>query len=678
MGTQAVPSAPSAGAASKSEQSTLTILDIVKHAVTTIINTLDEKDRLSLVSYSSFATLVFPLLPMSESGRMRATNMLKTLRADGMTNIWDGLKTGLDVLRAGADVRGGLAGNASVLLLTDGVPNKEPPKPYLQMLEDYRLGYNGKLPGTITTFGFGYQLNSPLLLELAHDGGAHYGFIPDPGMVGTAFVNALANIMSTSVKGAVLELTPTDGAQFVDKPLGSLPCVTVGDAPGNGLRIDLGDLQISQSRDVLVRMELPDGQDGSSYLRAALTYKVPGDALEYSMVTVGPPITRSFFEEAGNIGLQQARANELMNVAAEKYRLRAVVAFNEAIQLSGIKRDNPTNDLAGGRIKIADLTDELSAWLSNEGDALHQACVDADDGTVDPFIRMEALLEDLQGQGVQAFSRPDWYYKWGVHYIPSLARAHQLQQCSNFKDPGVQHYGGSVFRHVRDHADEVFCNLPPPGDKAKNIDMKEQYNNRDNPCFHGDCEVQMADGSLKRASEVVQGDKVMGASGCTETVMCVVRTEIDGGVTELVELPSKLNGSGPLLVTPWHPVLVQQSWSFPAMVSPQTLKARECEAVYSFVLHEQKVAGRRGSMGICGYEVATLGHGVLGDPVLSHEFFGSEAVLEALSKGSADGWAKGLIRLKAGAMLRGGVDQKSVADSDGVGRVVGIKENFVL
>ncbi len=113
------------------------------------------------------------------------------------------------------------------------------------------------------------------------------------------------------------------------------------------------------------------------------------------------------------------------------------------------------------------------------------------------------------------------------------------------------------------------------------------------------------------------------------------------------------------------------------MVSPQTLKTRQCEAVYSFVLHEQKVVGRRGSMSICGYEVATLGHGVLGDPVLSHEFFGSEAVVEALSKGSADGWAKGLIRLKAGAMRRGSVDQKSEAGSE-IGRVVGIKENFVL
>ena len=35
----------------------------------------------------------------------------------------------------------------------------------------------------------------------------------------------------------------------------------------------------------------------------------------------------------------------------------------------------------------------------------------------------------------------EYYVKWGRHYLPSLARAHLLQQCNNFKDPGVQGYG---------------------------------------------------------------------------------------------------------------------------------------------------------------------------------------------------------------------------------------------
>jgi hypothetical protein len=32
------------------------------------------------------------------------------------------------------------------------------------------------------------------------------------------------------------------------------------------------------------------------------------------------------------------------------------------------------------------------------------------------------LLKDLTGQVKQAFSRYDWFSKWGIHYLPSITR----------------------------------------------------------------------------------------------------------------------------------------------------------------------------------------------------------------------------------------------------------------
>ena len=46
--------------------------------------------------------------------------------------------------------------------------------------------------------------------------------------------------------------------------------------------------------------------------------------------------------------------------------------------------------------------------------------------------------------------------------MPSLAGAHLLQLCYNFKDTGVQHYGGELFSTLRDSIDELFNKLPPP------------------------------------------------------------------------------------------------------------------------------------------------------------------------------------------------------------------------
>jgi Mg-chelatase subunit ChlD len=48
--------------------STFSILDIVKHSIRTIMETLNGKDRLSIVKYSDVATVVAPLTHMDVKG----------------------------------------------------------------------------------------------------------------------------------------------------------------------------------------------------------------------------------------------------------------------------------------------------------------------------------------------------------------------------------------------------------------------------------------------------------------------------------------------------------------------------------------------------------------------------------------------------------------------------------
>ena len=190
------------------EYSGLCLLDIVKHAVKTVIATLNDKDRLALVSYSNSAAVVFDLMTMDAVGKENAISMLDRLKTGGMTNLWDGLKNGLDILKNRVLPGGSVFGNnASVLLLTDGEPNIEPPRGHIPMLKRYADANHGRYPGIISTFGFGYQLDSALLRQIAIQGGGMYAFIPDSGFVGTAFVNALANILATVTTDALLQIT---------------------------------------------------------------------------------------------------------------------------------------------------------------------------------------------------------------------------------------------------------------------------------------------------------------------------------------------------------------------------------------------------------------------------------------------------------------------------------------
>lgn len=115
-------------------------------------------------------------------------------------------------------------------------------------------------------------------------------------------------------------------------------------------------------------------------------------------------------------------------------------------------------------------------------------------------------------------------------FLLFILGAHLLQQCNNFKDPGVQHYGkGALFISVRDEMDGIFCNLPAPK-RAHNtafvdstthsapIDMSV-FNNADNPCFHGSCTVKLFDGSIKLVKDIRRGDQLYPHGGKVNYVL---------------------------------------------------------------------------------------------------------------------------------------------------------------
>merc|ERR1740138_973778 len=122
------------------------------------------------------------------------------------------------------------------------------------MLRRLRDKAGGKLPCTVSTFGFGYDLDSELLHELAVIGSGTYAFIPDAGFVGTVFVNAMANLLVTVATNVRLTLEPCGGASLPSKSIsGSHPCKLQGAA----LQVELTPLLFGQSKDILLRMFMP-------------------------------------------------------------------------------------------------------------------------------------------------------------------------------------------------------------------------------------------------------------------------------------------------------------------------------------------------------------------------------------------------------------------------------------
>ncbi len=138
------------------ENTGLSLLDIVKHALRTIIQALGQHDYLSVVSFSDSADVLFPLTRMSNAGKALTLSLLDKLQPDACTNLWGGIKRGLEIMHEGNKSRGYI-GNSSLFVLTDGTPNVgEPPnKDYALALQGLRERHGGDLAGTIHTFGFG-------------------------------------------------------------------------------------------------------------------------------------------------------------------------------------------------------------------------------------------------------------------------------------------------------------------------------------------------------------------------------------------------------------------------------------------------------------------------------------------------------------------------------------------
>ncbi|KAK6540371.1 hypothetical protein TWF694_009172 [Orbilia ellipsospora] len=610
-------SAPAQSEDGKTKEDTgLTILDVVKHAMKTIIATLNDDDRLAIVAFDTRAELITDFQHSTTSGKSSLNTCVDKLQPKASTNLWDGLKMGMNLLH---DVQHKAEGSsssttakkaegrlASIFILTDGQPNVNPPRGHIPMLQQW-LEAHPDTRFAINSFGFGYDLESALMSDIARTGGGHYGFIPDAGMVGTVFVHALANLFSTYATGCHLNVEIPDGAK-VKKPRGEFTYIE----SSWGAKIDIGDLQYGQSRDFIIELEGMNRQNPEDII-ITLAAK-PWNAQEVINVAITTTTSPEPNAESQDYKYHLHR----LNLVTEIYSLcqRALKKPNDAV----------VAELKASKAKFEAQSKAIKQDLQGHAAA-------------------EALGTDISGEVTLAVSdNGKAWNKWGRHYFPSLARAHQMQRCNNFKDPGLQVYGqnSQLFTQSRDFADAEFDKLPPPTPSAppmptysqgrgwfgssstanasapaprQKLASMSRYNVRGGVCFTGDCLVTLGDGTQARMDSLRRGTSVLTAKGPAE-VSVIVKTKVFGQ-TQICKI-------GEMKVTPWHPIYHEGAWKFPSDIA--TPEMVSCDAVYSVLLLPSPYVDAH-SIYVDGVRVVTLGHGLIEKPeegrdVRNHEFFG--------------------------------------------------------
>ena len=513
-----------------------TILDITKHALITIIESMKPNDRISVVVFSNDARVLIPLTTSDNINRILITN----LRTEGATNIWAGLNIGLQQFTNTNRIQ-------SLLFLTDGLPSSHllPPQGILHCL---KRKITNKI--NIYTFGFGYSLDTELLIDIAKISNGHFSFIPDSGFVGTIFIHALAHINTIAINNLKCYYN-TD----------NITCI--------GNNSDLTTVHYGQSR--------------------TLVFKTKEDNINIKIVYDDKELSIDTFNKV------QINDNLLYNIM----RLELVETLEQKSKQS----------IDAYMFKYSHINNELMT------DFKDQICL--------------AIQEQ-------------YFSKWGKNYINSFKDAHSQERCNNFKDKSIQHYGGKLFQNMKDKIDDIYTNMPPPKPsksisevKVSKQEFTTMFNNVAGGCFHPSSQVLTVNNCFKQIDKIVKGDKLIDSKGNINTVLCVIK--IDGNDIKLIDIEG-------LLITPYHPIKLNNQWVFPKDIS--TIETN-CNSVYNLVLDNNH------TIVINNCISCTLGHNITENEVITHEYFGTDKVINDLKQ--IEGFNNGFIELNTDNFVRDSV-----------------------
>jgi Mg-chelatase subunit ChlD len=575
------------------ENDGFTRLDLVKHSLSTIQKSLQPGDQLAIIAFSSEAKILLDITEVGSNERL-ITSRIDLLRPDGMTNIWGALKMACDLANQ-QDVN---YYNTAIMLLTDGVANINPPRGVLQTFESYFKSIQGKF--AIHTFAYGYDIDSSLVAEIATMSKGIFGYIPDGTMVGTVFINTMSAILSTVYNDVNIELTYKS------------PEIS---ASHKQMKIYLGSILYGQPRNILIPYE---------------SFGKP----EYFNLYYNQSVCRTE---------PFTSAREVLNPFTDGYIINVIV------------KDTITNFLQ--------YSSSLSQYSNETVSRLEKIISQFADYSNDDNLFICDVLSDCcdadpnKGQIGKSIEKPEWFYKWGQHYLKSIASAYRQEWCLNFKDMGPQHFTSATFANFREKIEAIFLGITPPTPSiVQKFDgtisnrfasqstpayasIPQSYYDQSGGCFTGNWKVNLADGTTKLVSDIVPGDIVISNDSLTgqARITHIIRLRIN-------EPFQMCSPDGKVGITSYHPFWkttssLHRDWQFPIQeLTENYLYTHIDEYIYDFIIDQGYSVALEG-----GYNVACLGHGCQDSTVIMHEYFGTQRVIDDLKDHEA--WSTGYIIL---------------------------------
>ncbi|KAE8706990.1 auxin-responsive protein IAA9-like [Hibiscus syriacus] len=212
-------------------------LQMLKRVMRSIISLLNEKDRLSIVIFSSISKRLLPLKRMSSGGRRSARRIVEALGSNGQgMSVNDALKKAVKILEDRREKNA----VSSIMILSDSHDKQSQSNPTNQNLpavSTTRLS-NSEIP--VHSFGFGSCTHAP-----NED----------------AFCKIVNRLLSVVVQDVSLQLGFESGSAPAE--ISSVYSLTARPAALGSSSVRVGDLHSGEERELLVELKVPVSSRGS-------------------------------------------------------------------------------------------------------------------------------------------------------------------------------------------------------------------------------------------------------------------------------------------------------------------------------------------------------------------------------------------------------------------------------
>jgi Mg-chelatase subunit ChlD len=453
----------------------LTSMCIVKHALKTIVNMLDSNDRVSIVLYDNVNTILCNLVVPDDQETKNLMVQIEAIQPTGSTNIYGAIECAIDIISK----RTNKSRNSSIILLTDGQANQSPSQGEVSATRSCLKKNNVQVP--IHTFAFGNGANSKLLYDIANISSGMFCFIPDGGMVGTTFVNAVSNIKCISANESSILVEPLNGASMGSNNYGT------------------GFILHDQDRHLVVRFDLSNHKTGTEYCKYFFRYNNNGN------------------DEAVNGTCRVSENDE--SVLVEQYRLHVIKGLHKLIKSSHNLRlcNEIIDDLVNQSLNDA----KSEKLLENINDQVRVAFSEKEYVRTWSLHYIRSLVRSLELEIKSNFKDP------------------ALSVYTNDLFNEICAYGDTIFNNLEPPKPKKIKRDNYGVSMTSATQSMHTYNRSDNPCFDGNSLIRMSDDIVKPVKELVKGSKVWTPTGIA-SVRCILETRCKDGKGELVKIGSML------------------------------------------------------------------------------------------------------------------------------------------